>query len=68
MFWDTSTLILSKETQLAPSTRNTFLFIIIIIIFFFKEGAQSQKSVHQCTTESWLNHFPGYPSLTVISR
>ena len=34
-FWDTSTLILSKETQLAPSTRNTFLFIIIIIIIFF---------------------------------
>ena len=33
--WDTSTLILSKETQLAPSIRNTFLIIIIIIIINF---------------------------------
>ena len=51
IFGDTSSLILSRETQLAPSTRNNFPIKKKIK----KLGAQRQVSDEQCTTSlDWI--------------
>ena len=64
-----STLILTRETQLAHHQKyipdlkkNTHTNT------HTKKVAQRQDSDDQCTTVSWLNHFPSGPSLRVIIR